>query len=120
MKARWIQDIPVTAPTIGMNLVAGFWPWNHFFVSTSQADTNTPLDKLTKAIGRKEPAPFHTLISRCYRNMILKEDKQGNSVIYCREYSSLQEAQKGHSEIIRGFRTGTMDLMEHKIESIKF
>jgi hypothetical protein len=111
MKARWISERPSPQlPLVGQAIVASFWLWKYYFVSTYQEDTSIPEYKLLENLRKLNNEPpnttkYVTLISRCNRQMIIKD---GSIPIFEREYVTLEDAQKGHTEILRLLKKGLL------------
>jgi hypothetical protein len=113
MRARWTDRWEnANANIVGQAVVASWWPGRYYFVSTIQADSNSPLRRVTESIASGKPfedvlsAPEAcvTTICRCSKVGFVR-DSQWDRPLFQREYSTLTEAQKGHGL--------TLVLLEH-------
>jgi hypothetical protein len=118
MRARWILENPKPElPTVGDARVASFWPGRFFWIHTFQLDSDDPIYKMTRSFELgvpytelpKEPHRYLTAICRCDRYGI---PKNPSSPLYEREYRDVEEARKGHKEIVDWFFRGDLKLLK--------
>lgn len=113
MRARWAQNHYESPklPIVQQTLIASWFPWKYYFVSTIQLDTSSPLSKLTRSIEKKisykdvpvEIIGYVTQIFRCDNNGVVTSfDKP----IFEREYSDLSKAIDGHNDAVKKFTKG--------------
>jgi hypothetical protein len=111
MKARWISEDPSpNLPVVGRAMVAGFWPWKYYMVTTFKEDYDSPaaiLDARLRKIANEElNVPCYiTWISPCRRDFTMKD---GTLPIFEAKHSTLEEAKFGHSLILSLFKTGKL------------
>jgi len=101
-------------PTIiGQAIIAGWWPWTYYWVSTVELDRRSVLGKLTRGVRTgvysEDPLPEH------YVTQVFRCDKEGTvtrmeEVYYQREYDTRTEAEAGHQSTVSGVADGTLTL----------
>ena len=114
MRRRWVCRPPEPElPVIGQAIIASWWPWIYYWVSTVEIDQTEPLGRLWRSfetgVYSEDPVPeqFVTQVFRCNRSGWVKDMR---TVYYQREYSTLEEAQSGHEEVLSGLTEGSLIL----------
>jgi hypothetical protein len=123
MLARWVSPtISPKPPVVDSTVVAHWWPWKYYFVSTIYLNPSHPLALLTRSLetgqsyknGTPGPDKFVTQIFTC--------DKYGwvksmDYALYEREYSNLAQAKSGHKKTVDLLAQGRLKLkrISHKL-----
>jgi hypothetical protein len=120
MWVRWVSDNPSPKlPIVAQTIVAHWWPWKYYFVSTVWIDPSEPLSRLIQAMKTGEiykksyeditPGPdrFVTQIFKCDKNKLVKSM---DHAFYKREYFDLTQAKLGHNETVDLFVRGRLKL----------
>ena len=117
MRARWVSNYPEPKlPMVGQAIVAGWWPWSYYWVSTIAMDWDSPLGKLTRSLETGNyyqeslPEQYLTQVFRCDRSGSVKNMR---IIYYEREYSSLNDAKLGHESTIAQLAEGKLALKRH-------
>lgn len=101
-------------------MVASWWPWRYWAVSTFQTDNTSPLAKLTQSIkaGKvydqvvPEPNNFATTITRCDKNgWNFSDSLRDKSPVFVREYKNRAEAEAGHKQVVDLLTKGRLQLV---------
>lgn len=111
MNARWVLDtFWPELPQVDHTIVARWWPWDYYCVSTKQVKQDT-----SKSLyeDKKEMSPA----SMQYVTHVYKCDKYGNEnkdhFYYMKEYNNLVLARRGHKELVTLLEKGRMNLKPH-------
>lgn len=113
MRARWVSENPSPEfPVVGQALVASFWPWKYYLVTTTHVEGNDLVERLTRSIEtgvRLEEVTvadyFETSVLRCSRDMT-----HASGRVYEGSYPNLEEAKRGHETIVRLLAQGRLKL----------
>lgn len=105
MRARWVLPYPVRDAIIGQALVATWWPWKYYFISTIELDHTSPLQRLTNSITQGVPYGEAVAGQTTYLTNVFRCDKHGfvrdiEDRLYERAYADISEARKGHDEAV--------------------
>ncbi len=108
MNARWVLDtFWPELPQVDYTIVARWWPWDYYCVSTMQVKKNTS-DSL---YGDEKEKP---VVSIQYVTHVYKCDKNGNSnrdhFYYMKEYPDSVLARRGHKKVVALLEKGRMNL----------
>jgi len=113
-RARWVLPFPKSdASIIGQAIIASWWPWTYYYVSTVELDRQSPLRRLTRSLTTgvysDEPLPegYVTQVFRCNKEGVVKNRKE---VYYEQEYHTHAEAEAGHESTVNGVAGGTLPL----------
>ena len=106
MRARWVQswDSP-KLPTVASTTVARWLPNSYLSVSTIEirVKSDDPLDAIWSKLNPNRHDTWVTQVFRCDRSGFARNLYDP---LYKREYSNLNAAKQGHTEIVGALRDG--------------
>lgn len=109
MNARWVLDtFWPELPQVDCTIVARWWPWDYYCVSTTQVwqDTSDPIYKSIK-INSVATQQYITHVYKCDKNGRRDEDH----FYYMKEYPDSDLARKGHKEVVELLEKGRLELI---------
>jgi hypothetical protein len=126
MRARWVFHRPsCKLPIVAQTVVAHWWPWKYYFISTIWMDPSHPFSLLTRSLETKESYPNITPGPDVYVTQIFRCNKDGfvksmDYVLYEREYSDITEAKLGHNKTVDLLAQGRLKLqrISYKLEDL--
>ncbi len=115
MRARWVSHNPSPKlPIVAQTIMAHWWPWKYYFVSTIWMDPSEPLAHLTQSLKTGGDYKNVTPGPDVYVTQVFKCNKDGwpksMDYVYDREYSNLTQAKLGHEETVGLLAQGRLNL----------
>lgn len=106
MCARWVREtLWPESPQIDYTIIARWWPWEYFCVSTIQISNNPEETRETMKRISEPPLTYVTRIYRCDKN-----GKGEGAHFYVKEYHDLAMARRGHKEVVELLAKGGLQL----------
>jgi lysyl-tRNA synthetase class I len=109
------MDLPNGLQTV----IATWWPWKYYWVSTIKLDQHSPIGRLTRSLKTgvysDEPLP-EQYVTQVFRCDSIGWVKNMEIVYYEAEYNTVEDAKAGHEQTVNALASGNLKLKRARLD----